>query len=116
MKICIGTMALVVVAGLATVSQAQPGSVNDLYIISDTQNEIYQFERNGTYVPGTFPGGAKPLVFSNSGQVRPISAYTGAFGGFNNNFFVGGFGAGIDSHRVRTVAFVYSREVIGNDI
>jgi len=98
-------LVLAAVAGFATVARAQPGSVNDLYIISDTQNEIYQFERNGTYVPGTFPGGAKPLVFSNSGQVRPISAYTGAFGGLNNNFFIGGFG-GVTEVDGDTGAFV----------
>ncbi len=80
-------------AGLSAASAlAQPGSINDLYIISDAANEVYQFERNGTYVPGAYPGIAMPQVFSNQSQVGGIGAYIGAFGGPNNNFFIGGFG------------------------
>lgn len=84
---------------------AQPGSINDLYIISDSANEVYQFERDGTYVPGTYPGFAAPQVFSNQSQVGGIAAYIGAFGGPNNNFFIGGF-SGVTEIDGDTGAFV----------
>jgi hypothetical protein len=82
-----------------------PGDPADLYIISDSHNEVYQFDRGGAYVPGAYPGGAMPFVFSNMGQVGGIAAYTGDFGGVQNNFFIGGFGGVTEIDSV-TGAFV----------
>jgi hypothetical protein len=71
-----------------------PGNPLDMYLTSDTSNEIYQYERTSPwgYVPGTYTGVAKPQVFSNSGQYSPSSAmYLGCVAGPNQNFWVGGF-------------------------
>jgi len=96
-----------IAASAGTALAGTPGDFNDVYIISDAHNEVYQFNRNGTYVNGNHVGGAMPLVFSNQAQVGGIAAYTGAFGGFTNNFFIGGF-SGVTEINSNTGNFVRS--------
>lgn len=88
--------AVAALLGLAGTSLAQsfPGNPADMYLLSDAANEVYQYERTSpwAYVPGTYPGVAHPMVFSNQSQVGAIYPYLGAAAGTNSDFFIGGFG------------------------
>jgi hypothetical protein len=93
---------------------AQIGNPNDLYVTSDANHEVYQFERNApwNHVPGAFAGslgGAYSQVFSNNLELLTNSPYLGAVAGSAQNFFIGGFNGvhEIDSltgARVQTIA------------
>lgn len=76
------------------------GDPNDIYVTSDTANEIYQFQRTSpwAHVPGSYPGslgGTYSQVFSNQSQIGAIGTYLGAVAGPNQNFFIGGLGGGL---------------------
>src|SRR5262245_41616281 len=77
-KIC-AVAALAFCAGSAW-AQSYPGNPADFYLLSDASNEVYQYERTSpwAYVPGAYVGAAKPMVFSNQSQVKPINPYLGA--------------------------------------
>ncbi len=101
--------ALLIVAAAASSASAvsYPGNPSDFYLTSDTSSEVYQYERNSpwSYVPGTYTGSAKPMVFSNNVQTQFNALYLGAVAGPNQNFFLGGF-AGLVEIDSTTGAFV----------
>lgn len=81
-------------AGIAFASSGDP---NDIYVTSDTNHEVYQFQRNNpwAHVPGSYAGslgGSYSQVFSNVSQVGSIAPYLGAVAGPSQNFWIGGFG------------------------
>ncbi|MFN7020492.1 MAG: hypothetical protein ACK4WH_04085 [Phycisphaerales bacterium] len=88
---------LLAVGGLAASAFASsfPGNPADMYLTSDSANEVYQYERVApwNYVPGTYAGTAKPQVFSNVGQIGSVGLYLGCVAGANQDFYLGGFGA-----------------------
>jgi hypothetical protein len=90
----IGVAAAVAVGLPALAGSSFPGNPLDMYITSDTANEVYQYERTSpwAYVPGTYAGIAKPQVFSNASQFAPSGGmYLGCVAGPNQNFWIGGF-------------------------
>lgn len=81
---------------LPGLAAAQSGNPNDMYVMSDTNSELYQFEHNSpwNHVPGSYPGslgGTYSQVFSNSAQLAGNSPYLGAVAGTAEDFFIGGF-------------------------
>lgn len=88
-------LSVLAVVGTASVCLASsfPGNPADMYLTSDTANEVYQYERTSpwAYVPGTYAGIAKPQVFSNTSQVQSIGMYLGCVAGPAQNFYLGGF-------------------------
>lgn len=91
--------ALLIVATSVTAANAgSPGDPNDIYVLSDAVNEVYQFDRLPAFphIPGAYAGvlgGTYSNVFSNQSQVGAIFPYLGAVAGTNQDFFIGGFGA-----------------------
>ncbi|HYE63018.1 MAG TPA: WD40 repeat domain-containing protein [Phycisphaerales bacterium] len=92
--VALGVAAAVGFAGDALAGGSFPGNPLDMYVTSDTANEVYQYERSSpwSYVPGAYSGIAKPQVFSNQSQFSPSMAmYLGCVAGPNQNFWIGGF-------------------------
>lgn len=86
-------LAAALLGGSALAGVSSPGNPADFYVLSDSGNEVYQYTRTSPwpYVPGTYPGIGKPLVFSNAGQVLNNAPYLGAVAGTAQDFFIGGF-------------------------
>jgi hypothetical protein len=106
-------LAVIACAALPPLASAQIGDPEDLYVLSDANHEVYEFDHNSPwdYVPGGFVGslgGPFDMVFSNSTQLMNNAPYLGAVAGLAQNFFVGGFSGlqEIDSltgTRIRTI-------------
>lgn len=90
---------LIAIAGLtaSAFASSYPGNPADMYLTSDSANEVYQYERAApwSYVPGTFAGVAKPQVFSNTANVGASALYLGCVAGTNDDFFIGSLGGGL---------------------
>jgi hypothetical protein len=104
--VILGVVGAVALTGQA-LAQSFPGNPADMYLTSDTANEVYQYERTSpfNYVPGTWAGIAKPQVFTNTSQVGGIGLYLGCVAGPNQNFWLGGFG-GVTQINSNTGSFV----------
>lgn len=89
-----------------------PGNPTDMYLTSDSGNELYQFESTSpwNYVPGTYTTPTSVpsnKVFSNSSQVGTIYPYLGDTAGPSQDFWIGGF-AGLTRVSSSTGAFISS--------
>lgn len=95
MKTTLAVAALALFGGSALAGGSYPGNPADFYLLSDAASEVYQYERTSpwNYVPGTYAGIARPMVFSNSSQTKSNAPYLGAVAGSNQDFFIGGFGS-----------------------
>lgn len=104
---------LIAAVGLCAPALASyPGNPTDMYLTSDSGNELYQFESTSpwNYVPGTYTTTtAVPSnkVFSNNTQVGTIYPYLGDTAGANQDFWIGGF-AGLTRVNSSTGAFIQS--------
>lgn len=69
------------------------GDPNDLYVVSDLSQEVFQYDRQTlAYVPGNFPGtlgGQYSQVFSNGAQMQGNLPYFMTAAGTSEHFFVG---------------------------
>ncbi len=104
---------IVAAAGVCAPALASyPGNPADMYLTSDSGNEVYQFESNSPwgYVPGTYPTGTPVptnMTFSNSSQVGSIYPYLGDTAGASQDFWIGGF-AGLTRINSSSGAFIQS--------
>ncbi len=94
----ISGMLALMVAGSGAAVAGTIGDPDDMYVLSDSQSEVYQFERVSpwSHIQGSYAGSlASPydMVFSNSAQCNSNFPYLGAVAGTNANLFVGGFGS-----------------------
>lgn len=91
-----GSMLALTLAAAGAAYAGTIGDPDDMYVLSDANSEVYQFERVSpwSHIPGNYPGslgGTYSNVFSNAAQCNTNYPYLGAVAGTNDNLFVGGF-------------------------
>lgn len=110
--------AITLLSGVATAGVI--GDPNDMYVLSDANSEVYQFERTSpwAHVPGNYAGslgGTYSQVFSNSAELGGNFPYLGAVAGTAQDFFIGGFNGlqKIDSATGANVSLIAGGQRLG---